>query len=92
MSNIPMPERQLKDITSLMRAIPKAIETYHKTPQATLGLVKQLLQEFTDNPIITSLTGPPPSQVEETSPLDHASELASIKSTLLQLTKAVTGL
>ena len=92
MSNIPTPENLLKHIENLLIALPQEIEAYSKLPKASPRPVKQLLAKFSNNPRIASLTTAPPSQKGPHSQQDHASELASIKSTLQQLSKAVNGL
>jgi hypothetical protein len=92
MSNIPMPENLLKCIGNLLIALPQEIEAYSKLPKASLGPVKQLLANFSNNPLIALLTAAPPPQKGPHSQQDHASELASIKNTLQQLSKAVNGL
>jgi hypothetical protein len=67
-------------------------QTYQKLPKAGPGPVKQILLEFTNNNIIKSLSSAPHTQKGDTSHADHASELATIKTSLQQLTKAVSGL
>jgi hypothetical protein len=92
MLNFPMPEDLLKYIKNLLIAIPQEIKTYRKLPKAGPRPVKQILLKFTNNPIIKSLSGAPLTQKGDTSHADHASELATIKTSLQQLTKAVSGL
>jgi len=92
MSNFPTPEDLLKRIKNLLIAVPQEIETYRKLPKAGPGPVKQILLDFTTNPTIKSLIGAPLTQKGDTSHTDHASELATIKTSLQQLTKAVNGL
>ena len=87
-----MPENLLKPIENLLIALPQEIEAYSKLPKASPGPVKQLLAKFSNNPLIALLTTAPPSQKGPHSQQDHASELASIKNTLQQLSKAVNGL
>jgi hypothetical protein len=82
MSNFPMPEDLLNHIKNLLIAVPQKIETYQKLPKAGPGPVKQILLEFTNNPIIKSLSGTPSTQKGDTSHVDHASELAIIKTSL----------
>jgi hypothetical protein len=92
MSNIPIPENLLKCIENLLIALPQEIEAYSKLPKARPGPVKQLLVKFSNNPLIALLTAAPPTQKGSHSHQGHASELASIKNTLQQLSKAVDGL
>jgi hypothetical protein len=59
MSKVPMPEDLFKHIKSLLNVIPKEIEAYHKYSKTSPELVKQLLMEFTTNPLIKSLLDAP---------------------------------
>ena len=92
MSKVPTPEDLFKRIKSLLNVIPKEIEAYHKFPKTSPELVKQLLIEFTTNPLIKSLLNAPELQKSNTSQPDHATELAHIKTSLQMLNKAVIGL
>jgi hypothetical protein len=55
MSKDPTPEDLFKRIKSLLNVIPKEIEAYRNFPKASPELVKQLLIEFTSNPLIKTL-------------------------------------
>ena len=92
MSNIPTPEVLLTCIQNLLAVIPQEIDNYSKLPKAGPGPVKHLLLNFTNNHIIKSFISAPPPQRGNPSQADHAAELATIKDTLKQLSKAVNGL
>jgi hypothetical protein len=92
MSNIPTPKVLLTCIRNLLAAILQEINNYSKLPKAGPGPVKHLLLNFTNNHIIKSLIGAPPPQWGNPSQVDHAAELATIKDTLKQLSKAVNVL
>ncbi len=87
-----MPEALLNHIQNLLSAILQENDNYSKLSKAGPGLVKHLLMNFTNNHIIKSLIGAPPPHKGNTSLVDHASELTTIKDTLKQLSKAVNGL
>jgi hypothetical protein len=87
-----MPKDLLKCIKSLLLAVPQEIGTYQKLPKAGPEPIKQILLEFTNNPIIKSLSSTPLSQKGDTSYVDHATKLAIIKTSLQQLNKVVSGL
>ena len=92
MSNIPMPENLLKHIENLFIVLLQEIEAYSKLSKASPAPVKQLITKFNNNPLITLLTATPLAQKGPHSQHNHASELANIKTTLQQLSKAIDGL
>ena len=92
MSNIPMPENLLKHIENLFIVLLQEIEAYSKLSKASPAPVKQLITKFNNNPLIVLLTATPLAQKGPHSQHNHASELANIKTTLQQLSKAIDSL
>jgi len=82
MSKVPTPKNLFKHIKSLLNMISKEIEAYCKYPKTSSELIKQLLINFTTNPIIKSLLNASESQKGNTLQLDHTTELAHIKTIL----------